>query len=97
MRLAAKNNINIANETEYHERLHEEHNKVSGILSSKTTDIYDYSKQNTVVGSSISAGELAISSKKDTNITGSTVVADNGVSIKAGGQAERVSFLTLLT
>ena len=51
--LAAENNINIANETEYHERLHEEHNKVSGILSSKTTDIYDYSKQNTVVGSSI--------------------------------------------
>ena len=81
----SENNINIANETEYHERLHEEHNKVSGVLSSKITDIYDYSKQNTVVGSSISAGELAISSKKDTNITGSNVVADNDVSVKAGG------------
>ena len=54
-------------------------------MSSKTTDIYDYSKQNTVVGSSISVGELAISSKKDTNITGSNVVADNDVSVKAGG------------
>ena len=83
--LIAENNINIANETEYHERLHEEHNKVSGLLSSKTTDIYDYSKQNTVVGSNVSAGELAISSKKDTNITGSNVVADNDVSVKTGG------------
>ena len=83
--LAAENNINIANETEYHERLHEEHNKVSGLLSSKTTDIYDYSKQNTVVGSNVSAGEIAISSKKDTNITGSNVVADNDVSVKTGG------------
>lgn len=83
--LIAENNINIANETEYHERLHEEHNKVSGLLSSKTTDIYDYSKQNTVVSSNVSAGEIAISSKKDTNIAGSNVVADNDVSVKTGG------------
>ena len=83
--LIAENNINIANEKEYHERLHEEHNKVSGLLSSKITDIYDYSKQNTVVGSNVSAGEIAISSKKDTNITGSNVVADNDVNVKTGG------------
>lgn len=83
--LVAENNINITNATEYHERLHEEHNKVSGLLSSKTTDIYDYSKQNTVVNSNVSAGELAISSKKDTNITGSNVVADNDVNVKTGG------------
>ena len=83
--LIAENNVNIANETEYHERLHEEHNKVSGLLSSKTTDIYDYSRQNTVVGSNVSAGEIAISSKKDTNVTGSNVVADNDVNVKTGG------------
>lgn len=83
--LIAENNINIANATEYHERLHEYHSKVSGVLSSKTTDIYDYSKQNTVVGSNVSAGEIAISSKKDTNVTGSNVVADNDVSVKTGG------------
>ena len=83
--LIAENNVNIANETEYHERLHEEHNKVSGLLSSKTTDIYDYSKQNTVVGSNVSAGEIAINSKKDTNITGSNVVADNDVNVETGG------------
>ena len=32
--LVAENNINIANATEYHEHLHEEQNKVSGLLSS---------------------------------------------------------------
>ena len=85
LRLDAENNVNIANETEYHERLHEEHNKVSGVFSSKTTDIYDYSNENTVVGSNISAGEIAISSKKNTNITGSNVIADNDVTIKTGG------------
>ena len=85
VRLDAENNINIANETEYHERLHEEHNKVSGVFSSKTTDIYDYSNENTAVGSNISAGEIAISSKRDTNITGSNVIADNDVNIKTGG------------
>ena len=37
-------------------------------------------KQNTVVGSNVSAGEIAISSKKDTN-----VVADNDVNVKTGG------------
>ena len=94
--LVAENNINIANATEYHERLHEEHNKVSGLLSSKTTDIYDYSKQNTVVGSNVSAGEIAISSKKDTNITGSNLVADNDVNVKTSGNlnigsAEQIS------
>ncbi len=66
------------------------------MLSSKTTDIYDYSKQNTVVGSNVSAGEIAISSKKDTNITGSNVVADNDVNVKTSGNlnigsAEQIS------
>ena len=85
VRLDAENNVNIANETEYHERLHEEHNKVSGVFSSKTTDIYDYNNENTAIGSNISTGEIAISSKKNTNITGSNVIADNDVTIKTGG------------
>ena len=83
--LIAENNINITNATEYHERLHEEHNKVSGLLSSKTTDIYDYSKQNTVVGSNVSAGSVDIQSGKDINVKGSNVVADNDVNVKTGG------------
>ena len=77
-------NVNIQNETEYHERLHELHEEASGVLSSKTTDIYDYSNENSVVGSSISAGSVDITSSKDTNITASSIVADNDVNISAG-------------
>lgn len=69
--MAAENNINIANETEYHERLHEYHSKVSGVLSSKTTDIYDYSKQNTVVGSNVEGKDVTFNAKEKLNITAS--------------------------
>ena len=61
------------------------HNKVSGLLSSKTTDIYDYSKQNTVAGSNVSEGSVDIQSGKDINVTGSNVFADNDLSVKTGG------------
>lgn len=81
--LAGKN-VNIQNETEYHERLYEFHEESSGILSSKTTDIYDYSNENTVVGSNISAESVDITSTKDTNITASNIVADNDVNIQSG-------------
>ena len=83
--LAAGGNVNITNENEYHEKLHESHEKSSGFLSSKTTDIYDYSNVNGVVSSNISAGSVDIQSGKDINVTGSNVVADNDVSVKAGG------------
>ena len=55
------------------------------MLSSKTTDIYDYSKQNTVVSSNVSAGSVDIQSGKDINVKGSNVAADNDVSVKTGG------------
>ena len=83
--LAAGGNVNITNENEYHEKLHESHEKSSGFLSSKTTDIYDYSNVNGVVSSNVSAGSVDIQSGKDTNVKGSNVVADNDVSVKAGG------------
>lgn len=83
--LAAGGNVNITNENEYHEKLHESHEKSSGFLSSKTTDIYDYSNVNGVVSSNVSAGSVDIQSGKDTNVTGSNVAADNDVSVKAGG------------
>ena len=83
--LAAGGNVNITNENEYHEKLHESHEKSKGFLSSKTTDIYDYSNVNGVVSSNVSAGSVDIQSGKDTNVTGSNVVADNDVSVKAGG------------
>ena len=83
--LAAGGNVNITNENEYHEKLHESHEKSSGFLSSKTTDIYDYSNVNGVVSSNVSAGSVDIQSGKDINVTGSNVVADNDVSVKTGG------------
>ena len=83
--LAAGGNVNITNENEYHEKLHESHEKSSGFLSSKTTDIYDYSNVNGVVSSNVSAGRVDIQSGKDINVKGSNVVADNDVSIKTGG------------
>ena len=83
--LAAGGNVNITNENEYHEKLHESHEKSNGFLSSKTTDIYDYSNVNGVVSSNVSAGSVDIQSGKDTNVKGSNVVADNDVSIKTGG------------
>ena len=83
--LATGGNVNITNENEYHEKLHESHEKSSGFLSSKTTDIYDYSNVNGVVSSNVSAGSVDIQSGKDTNVKGSNVVADNDVSVKADG------------
>ena len=83
--LAAGGNVNITNENEYHEKLHESHEKSSGFLSSKTTDIYDYSNVNGVVSSNVSAGRGDIQSGKDINVTGSNVVADNDVNVKTGG------------
>ena len=83
--IAAGGNVNITNENEYHEKLHESHEKSSGFLSSKTTDIYDYSNVNGVVSSNVSAGSVDIQSGKDINITGSNVVADNDVNVKTGG------------
>ena len=83
--LSAGNEVNIQNETEYHERLHERHEKVSGILSSKTTDVYDYSNLNAVVGSDVSAGSVEIASGADTSVKGSSVTADKNADITAGG------------
>ena len=83
--LAAGGNVNITNENEYHEKLHESHEKSNGFLSSKTTDIYDYCNVNGVVSSNVSAGSVDIQSGKDTNVKGSNVAADNDVSIKTGG------------
>ena len=83
--LNAGKDISIENETERHERLHEFHEKVSGILSTKTTDIYDARSIDQVVGSSISGGSVDLTSKKDTTVRGSTVIGDGDVHIQTGG------------
>lgn len=78
--------MNITAENEYHERLHEKYEESSDIFSSKSTDVYDYSNLDAVVGSNISGGSVDVTSGADTNITASTVVADDDVNIKTGGE-----------
>ncbi len=59
--------------------------KSGGLLSStKTTTTYDGTDQSVVV-STLSGDTVALRSTDDTRIAGSNVVADNGVSIAAGG------------
>ena len=84
--LNAGNEVNITAENEYHERLHEKHEESSGIFSSTTKDVYDYSNLDAVVGSNISGSSVDVTSGADINITASTVVADNDVNINAGGE-----------
>ena len=83
------------------QRLHEKHEESSGIFSSKSTDVYDYSNLDAVVGSNISGGSVDVTSGADTNITASTVVADDDVNIKTGGELnigtqEQTSELSLI-
>jgi filamentous hemagglutinin family protein len=84
--------VTISGETEYHERLHEEHREKVGFLSSKKTDIYDRQTLEGVVGSSISGNSAAIAATgKDLTISGSSVVADKDVSLKAEGNVNITS------
>ncbi|SCM83023.1 Filamentous hemagglutinin family N-terminal domain protein [uncultured Sporomusa sp.] len=77
-------NVSISGETEYHERLHEEHREKAGFLSSTKTDIYDRQTLEGVAGSSISGDSVDITDTgKDITISGSSVVADNDVTLKA--------------
>jgi len=78
--------VTISGENEYHERLHEEHREKVGFLSSTKTDIYDRQTLEGVVGSNISGNIAAITATgKDITISGSGVVADKDVSLKAQG------------
>ena len=81
--LAAGGNVNITNENEYHEKLNESHEKSKGFLSSKTTDIYDYSNISGVVSSNVSAGSVDIQSGRIQTSKAKNVVADNDVSVKS--------------
>ncbi|WP_407672862.1 hemagglutinin repeat-containing protein [Pectinatus frisingensis] len=89
--LAAQGNINLVNDTGHHESIYELHKKDKGFLASKTTDIYDYKSSDDVVKSSIEGKDIAGLADKDINITGSSAVADNDVSLKAGGDINIIS------
>ncbi|MGL5515140.1 MAG: hemagglutinin repeat-containing protein, partial [Sporomusa sp.] len=84
--------VSIRGETQYHERLQEEHREDVGFLSSKKTDIYDRQTLEGVVGSSVSGDGVAITATgRDITVTGSSVVADQDVSLKAAGSVNITS------
>ncbi len=83
--LNAGKNISIENETEHHETVYELHEKVSGVLSTKTKDIYDAKTTEKVIGSAISGKTVDINSENDTNVKASAIAGDGDVSIHTGG------------
>jgi len=80
----AQGNLTIANETERHESLHEEHREKTGFFSSTKTDIYDHKINDAVVGSAISGGQIQGKAEQDLTVTGSSVIADGKVQLEAG-------------
>lgn len=60
--LTAGKDISMMDEKERHETIHEYHSHVSGLLSSKTKDLYEAGKTDTVRGSFISGNETHMES-----------------------------------
>nr|WP_302550262.1 hemagglutinin repeat-containing protein [uncultured Dialister sp.] len=71
-------------EKEHHETIHEYHSHVSGLLSSKTKDLYEAGKTDTVRGSLISGNETHMESGRDMTITGSAVISSKDATLLAG-------------
>ena len=74
----------MMDEKKHHETIHEYHSHVSGLLSSKTKDLYEAGKTDTVRGSLISGTETHMESGRDMTITGSAVVSDKDTTLLAG-------------
>ena len=82
--LTAGKDISMMDEKEHHETIHEYHSHVSGLLSSKTKDLYEAGKTDTVRGSLISGNETHMESGRDMTITGSAVVSSKDTTLLAG-------------
>ena len=82
--MTAGEDISMMDEKEHHETIHEYHSHVSGLLSSKTKDLYEAGKTDTVRGSLISGTETHMESGRDMTITGSAVVSDKDTTLLAG-------------
>lgn len=82
--MTAGEDISMMDEKEHHETIHEYHSHVSGLLSSKTKDLYEAGTTDTVRGSLISGNETRMESGRDMTITGSAVVSDKDTTLLAG-------------
>ena len=74
----------MMDEKEHHEIIHEYHSHVSGLLSSKTKDLYEAGTTDTVRGSLISGNETHMESGRDMTITGSAVISSKDTTLLAG-------------
>jgi filamentous hemagglutinin len=77
-----------AEKTEYHEQLHEEHREKIGFLSSTKMDIYDRQTLDAVIRINISADRIDITTGKEINISGFSVMVDNDVKAITGVRLE---------
>ena len=82
--MTAGEDISMMDEKEHHEIIHEYHSHVSGLLSSKTKDLYEAGKTDTVRGSLISGIETHMESGRDMTITGSAVISSKDTTLLAG-------------
>ena len=82
--MTAGEDISMMDEKEHHEIIHEYHSHVSGLLSSKTKDLYEAGTTDTVRGSLIFGNETHMESGRDMTITGSAVVSSKDNTILAG-------------
>ena len=82
--MTAGEDISMMDEKEHHETIHEYHSHVSGLLSSKTKDLYEAGKTDTVRGSLISGNEIHMESGRDMTITGSAVISSKDATLLAG-------------
>lgn len=81
--MTAGKDISMMDEKEHHETIHEYHSHVSGLLSSKTKDLYEAGETDTVRGSLISGNETHMESGRDMTITGSAVVSSKDTTLLA--------------
>ncbi|WP_145560497.1 hemagglutinin repeat-containing protein, partial [Yersinia bercovieri] len=82
LKLAAGGDVTLTTQTEQHDELRIHTGKHKGLASSSTTHTEDSRSQTLAVGSMLSAGSLDISGK-NIAVSGSNVVADNDVSLRA--------------
>ncbi|CNL40251.1 hemagglutinin repeat-containing protein [Yersinia proxima] len=82
LKLAAGGDITVATQTEQHDEQRIHTGKKKGLASTTTTRTEDSISQTLAVGSMLSAGSIDVSGK-NIAVTGSNLVADNDVNLRA--------------
>ncbi|MHA3364404.1 hemagglutinin repeat-containing protein [Yersinia enterocolitica] len=82
LKLAAGGDVTVTTQTEQHDEQRIHTGKKKGLASTTTTHTEDNQSQTLAVGSMLSAGSIDVSGK-NIAVTGSNLVADNDVSLRA--------------